>query len=321
MKWCAVVIAFVSALALAQPAGPRGVTTADAVVSMRDRLPTLSSRLGTLSPDRPEAYFLLAEEVSALARTDAEYLLAERLFVLAFVLDDPDAPRGERRSGQWRAPACLALAAISASDRRARWLLAIAGAVDPRYAQPDWSGAVDPETSPRHRVAAATAVAAVRSGDGALARSLLSRPGVRTLMQRYSALLTGRGPSGVIGELEAEAAKWPCPECRNERLSVKRHTGTIQRSLCNTCLGNPGWPLTRGGLIAALRFESAMLRGVQRSWGAQAAIDLGAPLRDPDPAELAPTYRVDPSAVYWRDGAWVAEATTSRTTDDDRSEP
>jgi hypothetical protein len=36
-------------------------------------------------------------------------------------------------------------------------------------------------------------------------------------------------------------------------------------------------------------------------------VDLGAPLRDPDLDEVAPTYGVDPARPYWREGKWVAK--------------
>lgn len=324
---CVLAVAWFVSVSVAQ--SPPPARLAEPTETMADRFPDLEARLHALTPDSPEDYFLLGEEVAALARLDIEFELAESLFVLAFVLDGVPIGPSERKRASVRAPVCLALASTTTSTRRARWLLAIAGVVDPRYSRPDWSGAVDPAPSPRDRAMAAEAISTVRSGDGARARSLLARPNVRRLYDRFSALITGAGPSAVIGGLEAEAAKWPCPECRNARISVKRHSGNIQRTLCNTCLGDPGWATTRAEMIATLRFESAMLRGTQRSWGAQAAIDLGAPLRDPDPSELAPTYRVDPRAVYWR-GAWVRtpattppepDGTDEETNDAERTEP
>jgi len=290
-----------ASFAFAQEAAPPASTVAvDPVPELADRLPHLHARLSALVPGDPEAYFLLGEEVAGLARTDAEAELAERLYVLAFELDDPGSGLGLRAS------VCLALAELTPSSRRARWLRAIAGVVDPRYAEPDWSNAVDPADSPAARYAAARAVGAVRSGDGVRARARLGRPEVRGVIERFSGVLTGAGPSDVLQGLDAEATKWPCPECSNGRLQARRIDGGFQQDLCNTCLGNPGWPLSRDALIATLRFESAMLRGAQRSWGARLAVDLGAPLRDPDPRELAPTYRVDPRAVYWRRGLWTA---------------
>src|SRR5579862_2539303 len=52
--------------------------------------PALAARLATLSPDKPDGYFLLAEEVAdeGAAAADAEKLnLARTLYVLAFDLD------------------------------------------------------------------------------------------------------------------------------------------------------------------------------------------------------------------------------------------
>ncbi|MEM7755227.1 MAG: hypothetical protein AAF297_06285 [Planctomycetota bacterium] len=313
--WCAIVLtsaAITCGVEAAQPSGAPPSRIGDPTTGLRAAFPDLDTRLTALDPKDPSAYFLLAEEVAALARTDEDFQLAERLFVLAFAHDaQREAARPARHAaGSLRAPACLALAAITTSDRRARWLRAIAGVVDRRYAARDWTARSEPAEANDERERAAEAVASVRSGDGVRARRLLERPGVRRLVERYAGLLTGRGYSRVIGELESEAARWPCPECRNERVSVKRLNNTVERSLCHTCDGNPGWPLSRGGLIAALRFESEMLNGSQRSWGAQAAIDLGEPLRDPDPLEVAPTYRVDPALAYWRRGNWVASPET-----------
>ena len=50
----------------------------------------------------------------------------------------------------------------------------------------------------------------------------------------------------------------------------------------------------------------AKMNGIQRSWGATIVIDQGAPLRDPDPDQLASYYRVDAGKPYWRGGAWSA---------------
>ncbi len=305
----ALVLAFTLSGALAQPA-PRPATEAgDAatVSALAERLPGLPDRLSSLDPADPVAYLELGEEIAAEASSDAQFGLAERLFVLAFELERVGAIGASGPRTVTRAAACFALADITPSERRARWLRAIARVIDSRYATPDWTGSVDRPLSRRDAFRAAEAIGLVRSGDGARARDLLDRPEVARIFDRYSALLTGAGPSEILSELRAEAARWPCPECRNERVSVKRLNQDVERSLCNYCGGNPGWALSRGGLVANLRFESAMLSGVQRSWGAQLAIDLGAPLRDPDPAEVAPTYRVDPTRPYWRDGRWVSD--------------
>lgn len=308
---CIVAIWLIATLstAAAQPA-PRPATEPGDIATvseLAERLPDLPQRLTALDPSDPLEYLELGEEIAAEAATDAQFGLAERLFVLAFELERSERERSPGSRGATRAAACFALADITPSERRARWLRAIARVIDPRYATPDWTGSVDRPLSRRDAFRAAEAIGLVRSGDGARARDLLDRPEVARIFDRYSALLTGAGPSEILSELRAEAARWPCPECRNERVSVKRLNQDVERSLCNYCKGNPGWALSRGGLVANLRFESAMLSGVQRSWGAQLAIDLGAPLRDPDPADVAPTYRVDPTRPYWRDGRWVSD--------------
>ena len=172
--------------------------------------PGLPARMAGLSPDSPRAYLLLGEEVAALARTDAEFELAETLFVLSFVLAGADAAPAGAHTGDGagdvgvRGSACLALADLATSERRALWLRAIAGVVDPRYARRDWSNAIESDASPADRVRAAEALAAIRGGEGARARRILASPGVRRLFETNAGLLTGRGFSGILGEQECE---------------------------------------------------------------------------------------------------------------------
>jgi len=214
-----------------------------------------------------------------------------------------------------QASACIALADTARFERDRRWLWSIARLIDPRYGEPDWSRTVDRVVSDESAFRAATVLGLLRAGEGFRAKELLRDESVRSVFRWYSGLLTGTGPGNVLAVLDAEADRWPCPECRNERLA---RTGDGTKPRCFTCGGTPGWELGEAGLLAMLRFESRVLSGVMRSWGAQLAADLGEPLRDPDPAAVAGAMNVDTSKVLYRDGAWVEPEGTDDTDPDER---
>lgn len=260
----------------------------------------LDQRLVALDPDAPEGYFTLGEELSAEARTESDYALVQRLYVITITLAH-DEPGGATLA----ASACIALAdtARAESDRRALW--AIARMLDPRYGVRDWSRSTDIEVTDDIAFLTATLLGNIRAGWGSLAVADLRRPEVQRLIHRYSALITGSVQQNILPELEHQAKDWPCPECRNERIVTKRHTGKIERRLCYTCNGNPGPVISNLDLIGQLRFESFLLNTRQRSWGAQIAADLGEPLRDPEMADLPLRFGVDATKVLYRNGEWV----------------
>ena len=258
------------------------------------------AKLEALSPAEPKAYFHLAEEVADVAAEPAGIELARTLYVLAFHLD-----RGPGRTPSLSASAVLGLAHIERLERDRRWLLALASSLDKRYAQPDWnvpaSGSVSEETAFR----AASAVGLARSGDGRDARKLLEDRGVMEVLRRYERAIGSSGETGALSRIQKYAEQWPCRECGNARVLTKPTEKGPELRLCGTCKGNPGPRMTAEELIAQLRFESYLLNGIQRSWAAQTIVDQGAPLRDPDPADLAEILGVDVSKPYWREGAWV----------------
>lgn len=256
----------------------------------------LAGRLEALSPEDPEPYLLLGEEVAAEAQSYEELKLAQRLYVLAFELDRP-------AGGAIAASAALALADSSRLTRQSEWLAAMAAAIDPRYAQRDWNDVQPVAISPQTALDAATALGLVRSGHGRDARALLDRPEVFSLIRRYESALVSGAVGGAADALRREAERWPCPECGFERIS-RRIDGQAGYVPCRVCGGNPGPRLSREELIRHLRLESRLLSGIQRSWAAQVATDGGAPLRDPEPEELAPTLGVDPARTIWRAGEW-----------------
>lgn len=257
----------------------------------------LRERLEALNPGDAEAYFRLGEDVVAKAALPADLRLARELFVLSYELD--------RKQGGRRAlmgAACVALADIAPLRQDRRWLMALARSADPRYAPPGWEKSGSRSVAPGVGLAAATAIGQARAGDGGAARLALANPEVLALLQAFDPQLAPGG-NGVRA-VQRAAEQWPCSECRNARVVRVAGSNPPRYRVCSTCEGNPGPKLSREELVAQLRVESWLLDGEQKTWAAQIAGDEGAPLHDPDPAELAPVFGVDPGKTVWRDGAW-----------------
>jgi hypothetical protein len=259
----------------------------------------LSARLAKLTPENPEGYFLLAEEVADVAPEDPQARLAHTLYVLAFEVD-----RRRPQGGGLAASCALGLARIERLDRDRRWLASLAGAVDYRYVQPDWNVAAAPLFSDDVALKAANVLGLTRAGEGREARKILDQPGVMDVLRRYERAIGSSGETGALSRLDKYMQAWPCPECNNERVVRRQGEHGVELRLCPLCHGNPGPVLSDEEFVAQLRFEEALLNGIQRSWAAQIVVDQGAPLRDPDPDELAAYYGVDASKVYWRAGNW-----------------
>jgi hypothetical protein len=262
--------------------------------------PDIAARLEKLAPDDPGAYFLLAEELADTAAEEADKALPRTLYVLAFDLD-----RKRGNGGPLAASCALGLARIERLERDRRWLAALAGGLDARDALPDWNvpaGSLTDDLAYK----AATVLGLARSGDGLEAKRLLDQPGVMDVLKRYERAIGTTGETGALSRLQKYIDAWPCRECHNERVVRRQTDKGVELRLCPVCHGNPGPVLDEDELIGQLRFEAALLNGIQRSWGATIVIDQGAPLRDPDPDQLAPYYRVDPSKPYWRAGQWLA---------------
>ncbi len=255
-----------------------------------------AARLVSLSPDQPEGYLALAEEVED--EGDDAAPLGRRLHVLAFELA---RGRGDRALA---VSACLALADLSPLGRDRDWLQALAGSFG--WIPPPEARELE-STTPGEGLAYRTAVflGAVRAGDPG-ARSLAEDPAIRAVVRRFERLMSRSGASGEAAFVLREAGDWLCSECRNRRISRKALSSPPEYRLCAVCGGDPGPRLSEEDLVAQLRFESRLLHGLQKSWAAQAVLDRGAPLRDPDPSDLAPTLGVDPALVLYREGRWVA---------------
>lgn len=288
-----IAIAWIGAAAGARVSQPEATSPRPAIPEW------LATRLGALTPERPEDYFALAEEAADADLDAPERTVAQSLYALAFEL----ARVAPDKAGL-AASCCLGLADLERLDQNRQWLLAVAATIDPRYARPDWS--VPASASEETASKAATALGLARAGEGLLARKALDEPGVRELLRRYDPAIGATGARGAVFQIEAAARDWPCPTCNNSRVVTRPGTQGTELRLCPACGGNPGPRLTAEEFLAQLRFEAILLRGVQRSWAAQVAVDLGAPLRDPDPAQLAATYKVDAAHPYWRGGAWVS---------------
>lgn len=272
---------------------------------LRVVIPDLDDRLEALSPADPRAYFTMGEEVAAQAITPEEVVLARTLHVLAFELDRRRQAAGAIADPGLGASVCLALADLSRHEEDRRWLVSMARSLDRRYASPDWSRAAQPSYSGQAGFRAAEFLGLVRSGDGIQAREALRREDVLYVLEDYERMLGGIGSSGALRGVMIQARQWPCPQCSNARIARLGETIPPRRGLCPTCRGNPGPTLSRDDYVEQLRFESGLLEGIQTSWGAQLSLDLGAPLREPESSELAPTMGVDPEKPYFRGGQWV----------------
>lgn len=258
-------------------------------------------QLEDLTPARPDAYFLLGEDVLDASQTPEDRRLATELFVLAFELD---LAASQRRSVA--ASACMALADLVGLERDRRWLWALAKSIEPRRARPEWLALPGPPMPESAAYRTSEALGLIRSGDEGRAQRLTTDPNIRATLDRHDRLLMRLGVQGGAGALLRAAEHCRCPECGNQR-AVRRGRGVNpEMVLCPNCSGDPGPALSSDELIAQLRFESWLLQGDQRSWAAQVAADGSAPLLDPSPDEVAPTFGVNKSLVYWRQGRWCA---------------
>ncbi len=254
----------------------------------------LNERLTSLNGVNAMAYFELAEEVAYEAEHPADTALAQHLFVLAFEIDRVSpAPR-------LGASVCLALADLSTTNDERRWLFALARNLSPSEEIVDLSGdTVGPTDAAA--LALSEALGLYRSGDYRRSKALLVRPEVAELLNRHESLLI-EAAVNIEHELDTEPI---CHECNNRRIVRSNIDDDQQHRLCYTCGGNPGPDLSDRQLMAHLRLEAILLRGVHKSWAAQLSRDHGAPLRDAAADELAARFNIDASATLWRNSAWT----------------
>lgn len=270
-----------------------------------------TARLEALAPGRPMEYFLLAEEVAGDREDPGTFLLARQLYVLAYELDQ--RLEASKRQPRLAASVCLGLAALARRDEERRWLIALAQSQsDPAGFRPSVTGGAGGPREGTGGIPAevalevATVLGFCRAGEGRRAEPILERPGVTDALARLDAASQNVSYS-LVSFVNRTLRDWPiCPQCRNRR-AVPSGGKQGEMTLCDSCRGNPGPKLPLPELIHQLRIESALLRGTQRSWGAQLITDGGAPLRDLDPSELAATYEVDSAKPLWRVGKWSAD--------------
>ena len=262
--------------------------------------------LQALSPADPLSYFLLAEEMADLAVGASDHDLVRHLYVLAIELS-VDAPSVDQQAGfPVASSACLALADIESIESRQKWLLALAGRLDDRYAEQTWTAVQEDEAPDDVALLLSEAVGLVLSGDGSMARERFDDPRVLNLLDETRDALDRPGNEASTSAIQREANIWPCPECGNSRVVADRNQGGSARRLCSTCRGNPGPVLDHETFVAYIAYQSLLLKGVHKSWSAELAVGLAAPLRDPDVSEIAPMMRIDPELVYFRSGSWVS---------------
>lgn len=264
------------------------------------------AKLEALAPSNPLGYFLLAEEVAGVASKNDEIYLARRLFVLAIVLSE-NKPQVDRSAGfPVTASASLGLASLEKIESKKQWLIALAGRIDERYTARRWDVIVSDSTANEASLLLSEAIGLTLSGDGSLARTRFDDPRVSSLLEETRDGVNGPTSQASATRILREAEIWPCPECGNTRIVADRSKGGNARRLCSTCRGNPGPILDKQTFIDYLAFQSALLKGKQKSWSSELAVDGAAPLRDPNVSEIAPTMGVDPELVYYRSGEWVS---------------
>lgn len=269
----------------------------------------LANRLAALSPDDPAAYFDLAELIAAERWALGAEQLARTLYVLTLELRRTDAnaiASATDRAGSLAASACFGLAELAHTEEERRWLLAVAGLLQPIGSPatgPLATRSIDADSPAYHL---ATALGLTRAGLGRRAQQHLDRPGVSELLDRYERLLDPAGLDGGARRLRQHIQAWPqCNECRNRRIVTSATRGEVRRDVCPQCRGNPGPQLDPREEVLQLRLEALLLQGIHRSWGAQSIADAGAPLRDADPAEIAPVYGINPQNTIFRNGQWT----------------
>lgn len=265
------------------------VSTAAAPVAPGISVPNLSTRLAALDGTTAMPYFLLAEEVAAEIPSEDGAALARTLFVLAHEID-----RQSPRPTGLAPSVYLALASIADREGERDWLLSLAGRTSAST-----RGISNDSTDATNRLLLAEAIGAARAGEGREVKELLAKPELQAAADRLR-----RSSASTYELLEDVQRETSCPICKNRRTmksSIPREGGGNEEvhTLCPECRGNPGPRLTDDQFASTLRAESALLGAAHAYWSAQTWIDGGAPLRDPDPDDLAAYYKVDPEARRW----------------------
>ena len=160
----------------------RWITNADAQAVNIQPVDRWNTRLTTLAPTNPLAYFELAEEIADDSVDKSQRELARHLFALAGVLDPSRLGRS----------ASLALADMEDREHVKRQLLALAALLDERGGVAGWG---QPDEAPQISASAAVAVGEAlsyyRRGRGPRALTALEAPGAVALLESAGGVLRG----------------------------------------------------------------------------------------------------------------------------------
>jgi hypothetical protein len=287
-----------------------------------DQLPIrgLSARLTNLDPATPERYLQLAEELAAETHLREARELARQLFARAFELDRL-LVANRKSDGALARSAALGLASLEANPDRAAWLSACARLVAQQGASLDAGlsrQTVAPALlSPIVAADLGSALSLARNAEGRQAERYLSRPGVRQALEMWEDVLSQGTRNNLSGQVNSWMQQWPrCRTCGNRRIVPGTQTPGSKRAtdedrkpqaiLCPQCQGNPGPAMSGEQLTDIVRGEALLLRGVYRSWAAQILVDGASSYRPPRPERLLMELGIDPQAMVYRGGKWIA---------------
>lgn len=247
----------------------------------------------SLSPERPQAYLELAEQI--LDRPDApeRIELARQMLVRAV-----EFGRQRKGSEQAAASAAYALASISPQASLRQWLRSVAATLHADYQSLRSTDRVDVASGSR----AAEALTRVRAGEGIRPRELLSDAAVRGVLKQNEASLSADGTTSA-SDLEAAAKRQPCTSCGGRFLVMPQ--GPRSAALCPTCKGQALLAVSSRDFASQVRMQLRLLGVPQDRWGDATEAEM-LPAREPDAAEVAVVFGVDTKLVAWRDGAWRA---------------
>lgn len=249
----------------------------------------------SLTPERPDAYLELAEDI--LDRPDApeRIELARQMLVRA-------VEYGRQRKGfeQVAASAAYALASISSQAAQRQWLRSIAATLHPDYQSARKAERLDAATGSR----AAEVITRVRAGEGIRPRELLADGTVRATLKQNEAALSADGTTSV-SDLEAAAKKQPCTSCGGRFLVAPQGPRSV--ALCPTCKGQAFLAVSARDFASQVRMQLRLLGVPQDRWGDSTESEM-LPAREPDAAAVAVVFGVDTKLAFWRDGNWHPDA-------------
>lgn len=286
--WIALVLGACAVVArggAAQPAPIEGALSASELESLR-----------ALSPERPDRYLELGEEVLDRPDSPERLTLARQLLVRAV-----EYGRSKPGSERTAASAALALASMSPQAAERLWLRSVASSLHPEYAVLARTERGD--TAARSR--AAELITRLRAGEGIRPRELLSDNEVRSVLLRNEAALSSAGTIS-LSDLDAAAKKQPCAACGGRMITAAQ--GSRSAALCATCKGRAAIEVSARDFASQIRLQLLLLGERQEEWG-KASDAESSPARDPDAAEVAIVFGEDTKLSVWSEGQWLDPTT------------